>query len=1065
MGEQDGGRDLKKTNRWVKASIIAGTLFVVYLLVGFFLAPWILHTQLEKQLKEKTGREVTVESVRMNPLTLSATINGFRLFAEGAASSADSTNGESQQDLLQFRSLHVDVSSSSIWRFAPVIETVRLDGPYLNVARRADGTLSFDDILEHLAEQEPDEPTEELPRFLVHHFELSDGYVRVVDEAVEPAVVLESTTINFVLRELGTLKRDGSEAALKAELADGAYIGWSGTVELEPFTSTGTIEVSRLKIGSFQAYAAPYYNVGIEGSELSITLPYALNSDAEELLSVEGAEVRLRNLTAVVPETSEPFFFLDDLHISGISAFLTARSARIEYIGFKDGVLQVERTPDGQISLLKPLGEIPTETDADSVAGDAEQPTFNFSLGSIIGENFQVNYRDHTFSPALSYPFKLIRFSTGEITSDFSQPFTIRMEGAFDGDGSLVLDGEVRLDPLVGKLDIQLSELPLAPLSSVAATFTNVQALVGTIGAEGTAAVRISESGELVATYLGGFRADSLALAEDISAKPIVQVSSVTLEGVEATSQPLGANVAAFNIAAPQATIVRLENGEINLIKLLQKDGDNDALAAVPDQQETDAPEESSELPIDLKIEMIQVRGGDFRIEDVSVNPRMSQRVHNVNATVENFALSGGQPVRAELEATLADGAQMRAQGSWLAGDFESRTVLSASLQSMGLPPFSPYSATFIGRGLSSGALSFDVSYQVDQSRLNGDQTVRIANLSFGPRIEGASGTNLPIDLAVSLMKDRNGVISLDVPISGDINNPEFSFAKVIQSAIGNIITKAVTAPFSMIGSLFGGGGQGDAPQGKELSYIAFIAGDASVPDSQLTKIETLARALYERPQLSLVILANRASQEDYDVLLRQQLRAELGQLVISSESQLDLSNPADYQKAVAVAYDLQQGAAQVGVPSLSEPNVRPLEVSPDPGKSAVTESQLSPVSRHFRRGRRAALGSYASSSTSPSVESNAVSVEPIAATTSDDGTIALPPTFEEMEAALLSQITVPDQVLTDLQMARVAAVRDILLATQPVEPTRVQITDAPAVQAKEETPVGAVVFEITVAN
>src|SRR5690554_3455033 len=118
MGEKNGGRRLNKRKRfWLRAGIVVGALFVIYLLIGFFLAPRILHSQLEKQLKDLTGRSVTVESVKMNPLTLSATIDGFRMHPEGV-DGAVAGNDQGEPDLMRFQTLYVDVSSSSIWRFA-----------------------------------------------------------------------------------------------------------------------------------------------------------------------------------------------------------------------------------------------------------------------------------------------------------------------------------------------------------------------------------------------------------------------------------------------------------------------------------------------------------------------------------------------------------------------------------------------------------------------------------------------------------------------------------------------------------------------------------------------------------------------------------------------------------------------------------------------------------------------------------------------------------------------------------------------------------------------------------
>jgi len=119
--------------------------------------------------------------------------------------------------------------------------------------------------------------------------------------------------------------------------------------------------------------------------------------------------------------------------------------------------------------------------------------------------------------------------------------------------------------------------------------------------------------------------------------------------------------------------------------------------------------------------------------------------------------------------------------------------------------------------------------------------------LTFGDKIESPQATKLPVLLAVALLKDRNGVIDVNLPIGGSLDEPQFSVGGIVLKLILNIITKAVTAPFALLGSLFGGGGE-------ELSHIEFGYGRSDLTADAGSRLKTLATAMDNRPALKLEI-------------------------------------------------------------------------------------------------------------------------------------------------------------------------------------------------------------------
>ncbi|HEX6801918.1 MAG TPA: DUF748 domain-containing protein, partial [Candidatus Binatia bacterium] len=190
---------------------------------------------------------------------------------------------------------------------------------------------------------------------------------------------------------------------------------------------------------------------------------------------------------------------------------------------------------------------------------------------------------------------------------------------------------------------------------------------------------------------------------------------------------------------------------------------------------------------------------------------------------------------------------------------------LVADAKEIELSPMTPYSGRYVGYGIEKGKLSFNVKYKLENRKLSAENKIILNQLTFGDKIESPDATKLPVLLAVALLKDRDGVIDVDLPISGSLDDPQFSVGGIVLRIIINIITKAVTAPFSLLASAFGGGsGSGD-----ELSYIEFDNGRASLNQAAQAKIATLAKALNNRPGLSLELSGRVDSVSDLDGLKR----------------------------------------------------------------------------------------------------------------------------------------------------------------------------------------------------
>jgi hypothetical protein len=248
-----------------------------------------------------------------------------------------------------------------------------------------------------------------------------------------------------------------------------------------------------------------------------------------------------------------------------------------------------------------------------------------------------------------------------------------------------------------------------------------------------------------------------------------------------------------------------------------------------------------------IRIGQIEVIRGNVNFTDNFIKPNYTANMTGLGGTVTTLASDATEPATMSLAGKIDDDAPVDISGRLnplapkLFLDIEGRT------KGVDLPRLTPYSVKYAGYPIVKGKLSMEVSYKVENDRLNANNHLFLDQLTFGDKVESPTATKLPVLLAVSLLTNTRGEIDINLPISGTLNDPKFSVGGIIIQVIVNLLTKIVTAPFAALASAFGGG--------EELGYVEFPAGSAALPAEQTKRVDTLAKALNDRPALKLDII------------------------------------------------------------------------------------------------------------------------------------------------------------------------------------------------------------------
>jgi hypothetical protein len=413
-----------------------------------------------------------------------------------------------------------------------------------------------------------------------------------------------------------------------------------------------------------------------------------------------------------------------------------------------------------------------------------------------------------------------------------------------------------------GQLD--LKAFPLVALKPYVEPRVNVVITDGTLTAKGQLEVVAPPDGEVRAAWKGDVAIADFASLDKPTASDLARWKSLALDGLEIATSPFRASVRRIGLDDFYARVIVYPDASLNVTRLVTPGASPEPAAGATPQRLVSSSAPPEALPI--AIGAVELVRGNVNFSDLYIKPNYSANLTDVAGRVT--ALSAEQAGDVTVSARIDHSAPVEVQGRLHPFAKELSLDIAAKARSIDLPPLTPYAGKYAGYGIEKGQLTFDVRYQVEKRKLVAENRLVLDQLQFGARVESPTATKLPVLLAVALLKDSRGVIDIRLPIVGSLDDPKFSVGDIIIQIIINLITKAATAPFALLSTLFGGG--------EELSTLPFAPGSAALGADTQRRIDTLGKALLDRPALKLDIAGHADPVTDREALRQAAVQAAM---------------------------------------------------------------------------------------------------------------------------------------------------------------------------------------------
>lgn len=855
-------------------------LVALFGVLGYFWLPGFAKSKLEVVLSEALHRPVSIQRLTVSPYALSVTIEGFQA-----------------GDVLSVARLHLDVSGASLLRGMPVVSEVRVEQPELHLVRESARRLNVSDLLDvWLADKKPDGPS---PEFAVSNIVLEGGQVELVDRMVGRTQRLSDLKLEvpFVTnvasrQELYVEPRfsgrfNGAEFSIDGRLRPFGAVR-EGTLglaldhlDLRPLLAYGPpLGLHKAQLGSrlqvdFQAPAGKTPVLSVKGDMDLIGLQADLRGGRISVnaprLSARGiqadlaqARVALESLTltggkdggALVLRQggrATDFLRLAEGALSGLVLDLNQRRIMVAEGRLSVPDLALRRTREGRLDLLDIFSEPPvSEAEARSapksepalIATVAPARPWSWSMTKFSIQDGRLRFGDDSLPRMKPLNVTGLSVNLGAVQSEGDVPVPLQAAASVNGKGRLGLKGSFSLK---GDADLALDirQVDMVALQGWAGDRFNALLTRGELSFQGRTQLQAGR-----AVMNGDLTLGRVSVLDRGNAEDLLRWKQLRLGRLSLSTQPMSLRVGDVALSDFYAKVSLNEQGQLNL---------KDVVKAAPPAPRSKVPAETAKAaakpvpPMDIRIGRLSLAGGEVNFSDRFIRPNYSARLTDLSGRVE--ALVAGTLSPLELQGSVDGTAPLKVRGNIDPLSSPPNLDIQASARGIDMPAFSAYSGRYVGYAIEKGKLSVEVQYKVNQGQLTADNKLFLDQLTFGEKVESKDALSVPVNLAVALLKNSRGEIDIHLPISGSLNDPQFSVGGIVVKVLVNLVVKAVTSPFALLGSLFGGG--------EDLSYIDFAPGQVLPSAEAKPRMEALARALADRPALTLEITGRADPEQD----------------------------------------------------------------------------------------------------------------------------------------------------------------------------------------------------------
>src|SRR5438094_2102143 len=769
--------------------------------------------------------------------------------------------------------LAVAIDSLDVFSKTLNLGSVLVKSPVLFIRRDKNGALNLASLAPENKAAVPEKtPTKEAASSTPLRIEavevlLTNGKVTLEDAAADTPFRTVLENVNVAVRHLSNTPQKATAIEASLTTDGGETLTHTGTVTLEPLAAEGTLDINHLPLKRYAPYYRKQLLFTLEDGLLHLTTGYRYAGEKEGPLQLSGLTATLSGLRLKKKGEKEDFLKIPSLAMKNTNIDLIKRTVTVSELSTEKGTIAILRDSNGVMNLSNLVAPIPpAEKGAPPPTAPPATPWL-VALKKLALDRYAVKVEDRAAPEPTTFIADPVSLSAENFSTARNSRGKASLRLTLNKTGVLSANGTVSIEPLYANLSLDLKGMDLTALQPYFTDKVNLVMTSGALSASGNLMAAVNQDRPMGISFSGDATLSNVATIDKAHSEDFINWGSLAVTGIKAGTDPLRVEINDIALTDYFTRLIVNPDGTLNVSGIVVAEGKTpEQPQPAPQTAATAAPQ--SEVAKTIIINSVTMQGGSINFSDHYIQPNYSARLTEMGGKISGMSSEETQRADIDLRGKLENGSPLQITGKINPLGRDLFVDIKVDFKDIELSPLTPYFGKYAGYAIEKGKLSLNLTYLIEKRTLHAKNRIVLDQFTFGGPIESPTATKLPVRFAISLLKDRNGLIDLDLPVTGSLDDPHFSVWAVIGQVLTNLLTKAATAPFALLGSLVGGG--------QELSHVEFPYGQADLNGPAEDRLKALAKILYERPALKIEVAGHVDTEKDREALRREQFERKL---------------------------------------------------------------------------------------------------------------------------------------------------------------------------------------------
>ncbi len=853
-----------KITHFKKPVLVLGGFLVSYVVIVLMVLPFIIKNELSTIIQEETGKTALISNVTFQPFLLKLNLQGLQIVE---------SNGDT---LVALDELSVQMGFfASIKQMAWVIDNVLLKKPVINVVRNKAGTLNVKGLVKPATDKKNSQETQRSLPYSISQLLVIEGALNLTDQRSDEVLKEEITPINISVLNLSNRADKVGALEVSSGLKSGGDLNVKGTFNWVTQSLEGHLSLNKVLLKTLDLFSSiQKFPIDVGGYEL-LEADYKLNDFKDDLkLVVKNAAIKVNEFELTDKLQNKSLIKMPKVSLGGIYIDLKQKELIVKSVVADKGSFQGWLEPDGALNYVALFASQIKPVDTMNLGQINDIPkdkSWSIKIADVDISNLALYFEDKTLKSPVKLNLKPINFKLKDYSNTQNVKTPIQMLVGVNNGGSIKIQGHAVADPLSAMVDLKVENIDLERFQSYYEKYVRLDIIDGALNIDGKLHFAKLDQDRPDIQFMGDIGIERFLTRDQIVNKDFVKWESMALKELEIDYSENHYSAKTLLLDKPYLRVAIRKDKTANLNDILVT---GQSKAATINKIDTAANGATrNDKPV-YKLGSVQIKEGRSDFSDLSLILPFEAEIKSLDGGANGISSEQNSTINVFLKGNAYDLAPVDIKGE--ISPFLNSYHAKVNFKDLPMPLVTPYMVQFSGYKVEKGKMFLGLNYKIANSDLSATNNLLIDQFELGEQVENPNAVSLPIKLAVALLKDSQGRIKIDVPISGSLDDPQFSFGGVLADALYNGLSSLVTSPFSALAMLVG--------NDRELNLIGFDAGSSTLKQDQQDKLLVLAKALRTRPNLNLEVKGAAFQAKDWPLIrqdalydqLRRQRAAEL---------------------------------------------------------------------------------------------------------------------------------------------------------------------------------------------